>query len=806
MPDDTFNIINNFPSYISKPEITNVKPNFLVKGSKNVLLDYANRIISRNGYTVLGRLGKELISNGNFVSSATGWTLDSGWVYDTEKVSFDPAIAGNASIIQTINPNEGYTYEVSFDLVATLPPIVQYGIVSVGGTDMSITVAGHNVFTITSADGVFFSIAGDGTSVPFSVTNISVKEVISPTATGVRGSYEWDTSTIKQFPLRSSGSSLEFYWNSTWNLLASGLTTPYLEFAKIWDNTEKIDVLLWVLGDTNTYKWSGGVAKIRSSAPTTLTKQGVITAQTTIAFIAGTPGTVAASITDSGNNFLNAGFAVGDILYVLGSAGNSRIFTIGSVTAGVITLIMTDVLVSEVAGTSITLHTGEPTWAASRFLTAGTRKVHYNGVDYTYTGGEATDTLTGLTSFPSVTIGDPVWQTPITLANPGDIPASFKQNLIAVQLNQLILGSTKSQEIYISSTTDYTDFTLTSPRAPGDPAKVTMDQCCTCIVPIDNEGQTTSSLMFGGGINEFFQLSYQLSQDNLSELVRMVKLKTAAGAGVISKDAICPIKDTTAYISHEPVLEILSNIQKIDTEDKPLSDDIKNDFDAYDFTDAHVRYWKRSIYIAVPRNGVILIYDLQRKLWQPPQTIAISRLAIIDDELYGHSAIANESYRLFVGTNDNGNFISQVARFAYNNGGDRSRLKLMSEAWSDGYITPNAILNFTIYYGFEGIVGKTPLIIDGGDEDIVNPLGGSPLGDESLGATPIGGDNLEPITSLPGTTATLLRFWQVDTASFRDYTEMFFEYTMQTLDGQFALVAYGTDQSDAGTAPVSHKK
>lgn len=770
--EDNFKTNIGFKSYVNKPEITALDPRFLVKGSKNVLLDYANRIISRNGYTIFG-------------NSAT----------------------------------EG--------------------------------------------------------------------------ATGIKGSYEWDTSTAKQFPMRAHDASLEFYWNSTWNTLKNDLRTPYLEFAKIWDNTEKIDVLLYVMGDTNTYKWSGGVSKIASSTSTTLIKQGVLSAKTTIAFVAGTTGTIAPMITDSANGFVTAGFVAGDILYVSGSASNNRNFTIGSVVAGTITLIMTDVLVNEAAGATVTVHNGEPTWASARFLTTGTRKFLYNGIEYQYTGGEATDTLTGISlvtpttvgvftvtiaspavftkathglvagdavkfettgslptgltpstvyyviaagltannfevsatlggvaintsggqsgvhtaykvSLPVVVPGDAVWQTVITLANPGAINASFKQDLIGVQLNQLILASTKSQEIYGSADDNYTDFTLTSPRAPGDPLKVTMDNYCTCIIPIDNQAQTTSSLMFGGGTNEFFQFSYQLAQDNAAELVRMVKLKTAAGSGLIAKGAIGAIKNSTVYVSREPALDLISNIEAANN--VPLSDPVKNDFDLYDFTNAHVKYWKRAIYIALPAEGLVLIYDLMRKLWQPPQTIAISRLAIIGDWLYGHSAISNETFKLFVGTNDNGNPIYQVARFAYDNGGRRDRVKNLSEVWSDGYITPNGTLNLIPYYGFEGIDGKKILTISGGDTSITNPIGGSPLGDEPLGSTPIGGDNLDPLTGLPGTTSTMLRFWQLDTIPLVDFTERFTEYTMNTLDGQFALVAYGSNQYDAGTSPNTHKK
>ena len=96
--------------------------------------------------------------------------------------------------------------------------------------------------------------------------------------------------------------------------------------------------------------------------------------------------------------------------------------------------------------------------------------------------------------------------------------------------------------------------------------------------------------------------------------------------------------------------------------------------------------------------------------------------------------------------------------------------------------------------------------INGGDTSITNPVGGSPLGDEPLGATPIGGDNLDAITGLPGTNATMSRFYQDDTMVVKDHTENFVEFTMNTLDAQFALVSYGSNLFSAGTAHITHKK
>ena len=695
--EENFNLTQLFQSYVSKPEITAIGPAYLVKGSKNVLIDYAQRVISRNGF----------------------------------------------SLYNQANTGAG----------------------------------------------------------------------------GIKGSYEWETSTGSIFSLRSFDHTLQFDWNSAYNTLLTNLRSPYIEFTKVLDYTEQQDILLFVNGDAaQMHRWSGGASKVASSTATTLKKAGVMTAVTTIAFVAGTPGSVAATITDSANGFVTAGFAAGDKLTVTGSSGNSSNFTIGSVAAGVITLIMSDVLVVEAAGPSITMYnqTG-PTWKYARFFSSiSGRALTYNGVSYTYTGGETTDTLTGLTAFPAVTAGDAVWQTPDTITLPSAITSvfpGFYPDLIGTQLNMVFLASTKSQMVFASKNSDYTNFALTSPRAAGDPVQQPLTSGpAKCIVPMDSDADVlnvTNTLLFGSGIDAFDQIDFHMSQDNSQELLRIIRYKTAQGSGLISKNAICPVKGNTIYISNEPALDGLSraNLEAPDgRRNAPISDSIKNDFDTYDFTDAHLRYNKRAIYLCLPAEGLMLIYDMMRNLWQPPQTVPISRTAVIADELYGHSAVTNETYKLFVGTDDNGVFIPQVARFAYNNGGSRHRVKNMSEYWSDGYITANGELDLTIYFDYEGQAGTRTSQILGNDEDIITPEDADALGQEPLGVVPFGGAPFGPITGLPGAGVPLQRFKLIDTMDLIDYTEHFVEYTMNTLGGQFAIVAHGSNQFDAGTAMVTHKE
>lgn len=710
-------------------------------------------------------------------------------------------IIPDTTLYQDFGGIDGTKYQVSLYVGGDTGNIT----VTLGTGDSKVFSAGtgQNIFTgvYRDAPGLYIFPSSDFNGY---IDNVSVYEL--SLGSGTKGSYEWETSTGDEFSLRSYGKYLEFDWNSVYNQLLTNLSSPYVEFTKVLDFAEQIDVLLFVYGDKNIHRWSGGVSKVRTSTATTLTKQGVLT-DTSFAFVSGSP----ATITDVNNNFLNAGFTVGDSLYVIGSSNNSRIFTISSVTAGIITLATSDIIVSEVAGPSITLHTGEPTWKSSRFFsTISGRAITYNGISYTYGGGEGTDTLTGLTAFPIVAVGDSVWQTPDTITLPSSITSPFPDfapNLIGTQINQVVLESTTSQMVFGSASDDYTNFTLTTPRAPGDPFQTPLTSGrATCLIPIDTTNQILniqSNFAFGSGQDTFDKVDFHMSADNTEELLRIVRYKTARGAGIISKSAFTPVKNATLYISREPAFDAIGNVETPEgRKDVPISDLIKNDFDNYDFTDAHVVYWKRSAYIALPTEGIVLVYDLMRSLWQPPQTIPVGRLAIIGDWLYGHSTVTNETYKLFSGTNDNGIFISQRARMAYNNGGTPGRIKNASQYWSDGYITANALLKMMMNFGFDGIEGKKVLSILGNDSSITNPVGASILGDEQLGANPLGGATLDTSAAISG----MVRFWQEDTMDTIDYNEHYVEYAMDTLDGQFALVRHGSNQQDAETSPVTHKK
>jgi len=81
---------------------------------------------------------------------------------------------------------------------------------------------------------------------------------------------------------------------------------------------------------------------------------------------------------------------------------------------------------------------GTKTWAEEGFFVSlAGRKVTINGVEYTYTGGETTTTLTGLSGLPTFTAGEPVFQSVVTVTSLTGVSPAIKPEVVDVRDNPL---------------------------------------------------------------------------------------------------------------------------------------------------------------------------------------------------------------------------------------------------------------------------------------------------------------------------------------------------------------------------------
>lgn len=603
---------------------------------------------------------------------------------------------------------------------------------------------------------------------------------------GYYGSYDWETSNKVTRSVRmNDDGELEVWFSQGWRTIKTYADLTRLDFTPWYSSTELQDLLLFVNGGDGIDMWSGGCALLQSFTTNSLTLQGSMSSKTTIAFVEG--GTSDDTITDSASGFVNAGFAVGDKITIAGSASNDGTYTIKSVTAGIITIASSEDLANEAAGASVTITRPGATWAESGFLTAGTRKVVIDGTEYAYTGGESTDTLTGLSGLSGFSAGDVIVQA-VRSATPAPLN-NLELDIISVINNYVIVGSTKHRVVFGSANTDYTSISgATTPlRIAGEGFEVVLDSTPTAFVP----GAVEDELFIAGRKNDWYKITFELSADQGDEQIRVKKLPTATGQAARSQGSVVRIKNGVAFLNFEPTIDTLTRLLDINTPtSKPISDDIKDDILSYDLTNAHGLFYQNQIFFLFPAEGIVQIYDLEHQLWQPPHYLPLGRLALIDvnedgtQVLCGHSAVSNETYKLYTGYDDNGAPLRVEMHFGYDNFGSRFMHKNADEFATELYMSENTNVTNRVVYDYKGATATREFEIRGDDTTIkFTPDLSGGFGYEKLGSNPLG--------SLGTSVDDLSKYRCVDTTSDLDFFERQRVYIGEGVGIRFAVIAYG---------------
>lgn len=441
---------------------------------------------------------------------------------------------------------------------------------------------------------------------------------------------------------------------------------------------------------------------------------------------------------------------------------------------------------------------GPATWAEARFLTAGTRQVVILGVTYTYTGGESTATLTGVTpdpavAAPSIAAGDIVHQQLRTTSNL--IAATFYPGIVYTMNNYLFVADLNRRDIYSSKNTSYTDFTApTSPRLPGEAAQLKLDSN-----PVGFETQD-DLLYVWGSKNDIYQIKYTLSGDLTKEAISIFPLNRNPGQGALAQESIGKVKNAVFYFTNEKTFDSLSRVQDNNVPATgtisvnfsnvpklfPISDPVEIEFKGFNYTiSPHVKYFQYKTYCLIPSDSIMMIYDHRLQCWNPPQTIEGRRFAIIDGNLCVHSNSSDTTYTVFSGTSDNGNPINAWAYFAYENNGRRDWKKNHTEWYTEGYIASNTKLTSGFYYEYGGSRGILEFIIDPASNSalLFTPAADASLGKKHLGSNPLGSTTIEQ--------TVLSKFREIKQMKKVDYFEVQKYYGSNEVDYQWELLAHG---------------
>ena len=455
-------------------------------------------------------------------------------------------------------------------------------------------------------------------------------------------------------------------------------------------------------------------------------------------------------------------------------------------------------------GTNTLTKQGTETWGELGFYLTGTTLVTINGVDYTYTGGEGTTTLTGVTpdpalAAPPIAAGDIAHQTVRVTANSAmtSIPAAFPNALIANLYNQIYIGALTDNSVYISNVNDYKDYSFATPRVVGEGALVTLGSTTKALIPQEN------AMYMSAGKDEWYETAFTLSADITTESLTVQKLSTTTQQAAISQLATSKIKNSVVFLSNEPIINTFGRVDNVvlTPQMTDISFSIVNDMNNYDFTGAAMFYYRKFVYVAVPAESLVLMYNMtdpKNPYWEAPQVIPISCFSIIGGELYGHSSQVSETYKLFDGYNDNGVPIDAIAMFSFNNYGSRSTSKGYNQFYVEGYITSNTTLTLGIQYETDGCATETSYDIVGTDTQIVC-LGGddNSLGKNSLGKQPLGSLIIPSSATLPP------KFRVIRTFPIHYFYEDQISFESITTDSQWEIICFGPQLTSARDLNIS---
>jgi hypothetical protein len=401
------------------------------------------------------------------------------------------------------------------------------------------------------------------------------------------------------------------------------------------------------------------------------------------------------------------------------------------------------------------------TWAQDGFATntGGEKKIVISGVEYTYTGGETTSTLTGVTPDASALVADSIAvQSVIATDNkPAD---GFLNDFIKVIGNRLHCGSYTSRLVYISDDGDFTDYTVPSPRVPGSPELLTLDNTTNGITSRNGNAHISA------GFSDWYEIIYTdiTVSTTLTQQTKVDKKPTAFLQAAYAHEFIDTVGNDIVYLSKDQQLRVLGTFRNLFQAKYPcLSQAVYNELAEDDFIGGHLRAIGDFIYITAPNNGRDWMHQTREsvdaqgnvtaeRLWHPPQIRNISRFAVIDGVVFGHSNANPQIYQVW----DTGQWHDDspsdeplpydcYMKMAYRHQNDKSgarRQGLISfdKAYFEGYIATGVELNANILCDYQGSTSLQQTNINSISSPVTFFISSSELalGTASLGTTPLG--------------------------------------------------------------------
>ena len=416
--------------------------------------------------------------------------------------------------------------------------------------------------------------------------------------------------------------------------------------------------------------------------------------------------------------------------------------------------------VASVTANTIT-KSGSSTWTAEGFYSTGTRSVRIEGADYTYTGGEGTTTLTGVSPDPSaagVVAGNLAVQSPQVVSG----LSSHLSNVLMAHDGRLHarLGTKKSIWEY-SKLDDPEDFTTGSVDGDGGQKEVEFGGPITAFGKINKTAVAFKKRLIK--ILSFNQFGSRLDSPFYQTLTSSDDRSTTLGA--INNKSVCSTPFGLVFITPDKRLVLLTGVT---ANNEPqyivLSDPIQPIFDNGDFANAAVICAENILWVSFKEtvssdsNDTVMRADLTRQtlmpdgktipcMWDAPTVgwnvndwTVVYNSSTGKYDVHFHSSLSSNSYRIIADPTDNTSSMTAIARSWAENFGMPSMQKRIDWLYIEVKMSVNTELTGTLLYDENGVTQQYEFTLDGDSADNrftnteYNPFGASAFGTQKFGS------------------------------------------------------------------------
>jgi len=468
--------------------------------------------------------------------------------------------------------------------------------------------------------------------------------------------------------------------------------------------------------------------------------------------------------------------------------------------------------IDSTTATTIT-KTGSATWTEDHFeSTGGAGTVVINGTIYSYTGGAGTTQLTGVTPDPT---GEANGSYALSgIKTTATTPASgFNNDFLKAVNNRLFVGSYSSQLIYISSATDYTNYTIPSPIIPGSPNILTLDGIGKGI----GVRQGNAHISFGtdGWVEVTFPQYTDASGIILEQITPVLKPVQALGAA-LAHEFIANNGDNFFYVAQDQQLRYFGAANNSFTTVYPcLSQEIYTELENEDFDGGGIKVIADRTYITAPNTGNVWIYQVRQsinsegqvvaeRIWYPPWVLNATRIDEINGQVVAFSNANPQVYYVWDtmqwhddSPSDESLPYTCIAAFSYVSvGTSRQTVQSFTMAYSEGYIGIGSPLYLTMNYDYLGATSTLTAPVNTTDRPAkLYQISAPSLGDMSLGAAPIGDIVSDSEQDYP-------KFRVINQFSQQNCFEYQKVYYSDEADSRWELLAIGTNAEADDVLPV----